>query len=137
MAAAGYGGALGTSPLRGGASSDASSDQFQSGASYYGVIDLAGNVATKCVTAAPAAGSGAAPAAALAYSGVHGDGRLNADGTANATNWPYQTAIVYGGASIGSRGGDLGQPSLNCSVSFRSTDNYYTSHGIRAARTAP
>ena len=139
LAGAGYGGTLGVTPplLRNGASADAASDQFQAGASYYGVMDLAGNIADPCVVSGPAGNSGTVPAAALAYSGAHGDGLLNTNGIANATNWPYQSAVSYGGGTIGKRGGDYGTPSLGCTISARVTDNYYTSHGIRAVRTAP
>lgn len=109
VAGAFYGGVISSAPLRNGAMADAASDQFEAGASYYGVMDLAGNVCEKCVVSYN-------HAAALAFSGLHGDGELNADGTANVADWPYQTAVSYGNGSIISRGGGWYETVLNCTV---------------------
>lgn len=119
-------------PLRNGAMSTPTSDQFQAGASYYGVMELAGNVWERCVATANLAD-------ARNFSGLHGDGVLEANGTANVLDWPYQTETKYGGASVGMRGGDYNDSSWTSAISDRSNaqQNYYKAAGIRAARTAP
>ncbi len=132
VAAGNHASLLPAGPLRNGGVSDAESDQFDAGASYYGVMELAGNVGERTVATSTHVD-------ALNFSGRHGDGELNSDGTANVTNWPYQTSVRYGGGSVGTRGGDAVAPSLECAISDRSRaqQNYYTSPGMRAARTAP
>ena len=118
--------------MRNGAMSTADSDQIQAGASYYGVMEMAGNAWERCIATANLA-------EACNFSALHGDGVLNGDGTANVPNWPYPTANSYGGGPIGVRGGDYTAASLSCTISdrSRSQQNYYTDHGIRAVRTAP
>lgn len=135
VAGAFYGGVIPSSPLRNGAMADAASNQFEAGASYYGVMDLAGNVCEKCVVSYD-------HAVARAFSGLHGDGELNATGTANVPDWPYQTAYSYGGGSIISRGGGVAETVLNCTVSSKgghNGDNYYpeAKPGIRGVRSIP
>lgn len=132
LAAGGYYRVAPATPLRNGAMSTPTSDQFQAGASYYGVMELAGNVFERCIATANHAD-------ARAFSGLHGDGALNEDGTANVLDWPYPTIRQYANAPIGMRGGDASEASLNCTVSDRSNaqQNYYKNAGIRAARTAP
>lgn len=130
-----YGTVVPSYPLRNGALADATTDQFQAGASYYGVLEMAGNVCEKCVVSYY-------HAVAAAYSGLHGDGALNADGTANVRNWPYQTAMSAGGGSITSRGGGVGETVLNCTISAKGGHdgcNYYpeAKQGIRGARSVP
>lgn len=126
-------------PLRCGALGGETSDQFQSGASYYGVMDMAGNAFERCICVIQAQPIGSAHADSLKFNAVHGDGLLNPDGTANTTNWPYPSANSYGGGALGSRGGDYTLPSVNCAVAdrFRASQTGYTSPGIRAVRTAP
>lgn len=121
-----------SAPMRNGAMSHATSDQIQAGASYYGVMELAGNAWERCIATANVA-------EARAFSAEHGDGELQEDGTANVPGWPYPAAVSYGGTSIGVRGGGHEAASFNCAVSDRSSaqQNYYKAGGIRAARTAP
>ena len=130
-----YGGVINSWPLRNGAAADAESDQFQAGASYYGVMEMAGNVCEKCV-------SSFNNAVARTFSGLHGDGELNANGMANVPDWPYQTGVSYGGGSIISRGGGFQETVLNCTISSKGAhngDNYYPAakHGIRGVRSVP
>ena len=89
-----YGGWDG-SPQRPGAFARSTTNRTQSGATYYGIMDMAGNVSEQCI-----GGSG------YDYSGfttINGDGVLNATtGYANTTGWP-----VNGGTNSGTttRGG--------------------------------
>ena len=94
-----------TGPLRAGIFAKSDSTQASAGASYYGVMDLGGNLKERIVTIGNAPG--------LAFTGSHGDGNL--DGTAgyegNATNadWPGIDAVaangVTGADGSGFRGG--------------------------------
>lgn len=120
-------------PIRNGAMSTPTSDQFQAGASYYGVMDLAGNVGERCIATVDFED-------ARNFNGRHGDGVLNEDGTANVPGWPYMTESHYRyRGPVGVRGGDYGAASLECTISDRteSQHNYYKPVGIRSVRTAP
>lgn len=62
--------------------------RVQAGASYYGIMELSGNVAEGVITVANAA--------AQSYTGNHGDGTLSAAG-AQDEGWPTGVAIGYRG----------------------------------------
>ena len=78
-----------------------------SGASYYGVMDLSGNVVEMAVTVGNNAGRN--------FTGNHGDGELTDQGSANVPSWPRgvpqspQWAQVPN-AGFGYRGGDFWNP---------------------------
>lgn len=118
-------------PMRPGGLALPDSDQFEAGASYYGVLELAGNNCERTISSGTSAPKG--------FSGLHGDGTLNSDGTANVPDWPYPTEVKYGGTSVGVRGGNWESASRNCAISdrYRAEQNYYVSGGIRAVRSAP
>jgi hypothetical protein len=117
-------------PLRAGifaASGDGSREQ--SGASYYGVMELSGNMLERPISLGNRNGR--------SFAGTHGDGQLSRWGGANVRTWPGPKAI-----GVGFRGGHIfrGEPSL------RVSDRRYAAHvleyrraqyGFRAARTAP
>jgi formylglycine-generating enzyme required for sulfatase activity len=68
-------------PLRGGFAADATSDRKLSGGSYYGVMDLSGNLWEYCVTTGNVAGR--------SFRGNAGDGILSiTEGRANQNSWP-------------------------------------------------
>ncbi|MEO6547730.1 MAG: SUMF1/EgtB/PvdO family nonheme iron enzyme [Ferruginibacter sp.] len=68
-------------PLRGGYAADATSDRKRSGGSYYGVMELSGNLWEPVVTTANAAGR--------SFKGNVGDGILSVlEGRANQPSWP-------------------------------------------------
>lgn len=133
--------------------------RIQSGATYYGIMDMTGNVGEPVYPVVTTNNQ------ALVYSGTHGDGNLSANMTANVTGWPTNTVVARGGgvdttfASDGHAncGAPLGRAK---SVSDRSTDlrvsgwSYHTVYpntyydcdiigyrpepfGIRGVRTAP
>jgi formylglycine-generating enzyme required for sulfatase activity len=72
-------------------------EKINDGASYYGVRNLSGNLWERCVTAGHTIGR--------AYTALHGDGELDADGFANVSNWPGKD-----GAGAGNRGGVWSSP---------------------------
>lgn len=85
-------------PLRVGVFATASSGRSSAGASFYGAMEMGGNVTERVVTVGNAAG--------VLFTGVLGDGTLTSIGDANQTNWP---SITTAGGS-GFRGGEYVSP---------------------------
>jgi len=138
-------------PVRSGMFATAFSTRAGAGASYYGVMELSGNLWKRLVTVG---NSGANGGGGRLFAGTHGDGVLTGSevaatyrGNATNTDWPgiYSTAAygVYSGASgSGSRGGSWYLDSFHARVSHRShaasgrtERNYY--YGGRLSRTSP
>ncbi|MBN8701988.1 MAG: SUMF1/EgtB/PvdO family nonheme iron enzyme [Bacteroidetes bacterium] len=69
-----------TGPMRCGAFSTASSNRITSGSTYYGILEMTGNVWEMCVIVGCAAGR--------SYRGGHGNGALNSAGAADVDYWP-------------------------------------------------
>ena len=67
----------------------------ETGATYYGVMDMLGNLWETCITIGTPQGR--------AFTGLEGDGYLNSDGDANTLNWP--TWENYDLDGYGHRGG--------------------------------
>lgn len=97
------------------------------GASFYGVLDLSGNVAERTVTLGNSEGR--------TYTGNHGDGELTADGEANVAAWPTGVPERTGAAArrdrsgrtgFGSRGGDWTSEARELRVSTRNCATYVT-----------
>jgi len=105
-----------------------------SGGTYYGAMEMSGNVVEMCVTIGNSTGR--------AYTGSHGDGALSSSGAANVTGWPSTTGS-------GSRGGDWNYTggSSRLAVSSReqagdgnsanSSPSRHKARGGRGVRTAP
>lgn len=127
-------------PLRSGifAASSPNHTRIETGGSYYGVMELSGNLMEYCVTLGRTGGR--------SYTGTHGDGNLSSNGFANES-WPglnagvvSRTTASYG---FGLRGGSFNIASSAMPISYRAymntsyanTSSYYT--GIRLVRTAP
>lgn len=112
------------------------------GASYYGVLDLSGNLAERTVTLGNPEGR--------SYTGNHGDGELTADGEADVAFWPAgvfaRTAAAErqrrsGRSGFGCRGGDWMSDAKELRVSTRNGATYATPRrhpaiGFRAVRSA-
>jgi len=115
------------------AANSANTGRMTSGASYYGIMELSGNVWERAVTVGNSAGR--------AFDGSHGDGLINTNGTATNANWPPSS-----GSGAGFRGGSFLYDSSNIyndylRVSDRSNAAYASSGrnyqwGGRAVRTA-
>lgn len=109
--------------------------RITAGASYYGIMELSGNLWERAVTVGSAAGR--------AFTGVHGDGALSANGHANVTAWPGLTGTpgeVTGATGSGFRGGSWAYGATYMRVS----DRFFAAHlntsrvldyGFRAVRT--
>lgn len=92
-------------PLRNGVFATATSNRITSGAAFYGVMEMSGNVSEPCVTVGNVAGRG--------FTSVDGDGVLSGNGNANTANWPCGSTTtvlpvcseVTGAAGATTRGG--------------------------------
>lgn len=86
-------------PLRVGAFAGAATTRAQAGATYYGMMEMSGNMWERAVTLGDATGRN--------YTGTHGDGSLSTNGHANSTAWPgIASGEVIGANGSGFRGGD-------------------------------
>jgi len=91
----GQGGTAG--PLRVGVFATSENSREKSGATYYGIMEMTGNLWERVISIGNSTGR--------SYTGIHGDGSLDSNGNANVTNWPGADAI--GG---GLRGGGVLSP---------------------------
>jgi len=91
-------------PLRCG--SCTSGTRSSMGASYYGIMELSGNLLERPVTVANSTGR--------VFTGVNGNGALLDNGNADASNWPGTDAI-----GSGFRGGDWDDGEADCRASDR------------------
>jgi formylglycine-generating enzyme required for sulfatase activity len=122
-------------PLRVGifAANAANSGRITAGASYYGIMELSGNLYERTVTVGNPEGR--------AYTGVHGNGILSGNGKANETAWPgFISGEVTVATGSGFRGGGFSNFITGLQVSDRNiaaeTDNYrYGDVGFRSVRS--
>ena len=118
-------------PVRCGCFATGSTTRQQSGATYYGVMEMSGNLYTQIVTLGREIGRG--------FTGAHGDGSLDNDGNANVNAWPPNYSSPNGS---GYRGGCYSDPSgplvLTVSSRMASGDDWpgrYNMNGFRCVRT--
>jgi len=112
------------------AANGSNSGRVTAGASYYGIMELGGNLFERPVTIGNVEGR--------AYTGLHGNGALAADGNPDATAWPAPTTSL----GAGFRGGAWGNSATFLQVSdrgaFASTPSARTlNFGGRGARLVP
>jgi hypothetical protein len=126
-------------PLRGGIFAGSPSTRVSSGASYYGVMDLGGNLKERVVTIGNAAG--------LLFTGSEGTGVLNTttgyEGNATNADWPGIDAQpqngVDGAAGSGFRGGSWADTAnylrisdrLEAALSSTAALNTFGGRGVR------
>lgn len=101
------------SPIRCGALATASSNRTQSGGSFYGVMELSGNVQEPTIWAGTTGRT---------FTGTHGDGVLDANSEANAATWPSAT----NNNNVIPRGGGYSDAPAQLQVS----DRVYTSLNV-------
>ena len=116
-------------PLRCGFAATSNTTRSQAGAGYYGNMELSGNLWEICVTVGNGAGR--------AFTGLHGNGILDAGGDANVSGWPGTN-----GVGSGFRGGNWFIDSSRCRVSDRFSAaamgvTRSNTFGSRFGRTAP
>lgn len=120
-------------PLRCGIFANGTTSRVTSGASYYGVMELSGNVWERTVSV------GEATVGRL-FTGTHGNGIIGATG--NATGTEVSTWPGTGALGSGFRGGDWNSAASDARVSDRfvaalTTYYRYSNSGGRCARTSP
>ena len=116
-------------PVRVGIFARAGSTREQAGASYWGIMELSGNLWERLVSIGNAAGR--------AFTGLHGNGVLAAGGDADTAYWPGADA-----SGAGDRGGDWKDAASYARASDRGRPaRIYavriSNYGGRAVRTAP
>ena len=85
-------------PMRVGALAGAATTRIQAGATYYGIMEMSGNLYERTVSIGDATGRN--------YTGAHGDGILSSNGHASTTAWPgLSIGEVTGTSGSGFRGG--------------------------------
>ena len=111
------------------------SGRITAGASYYGIMELSGNLWERAVTVGNATGRD--------FTGLHGNGALSTNGHANETAWPGLTSgEVTGATGSGFRGGVWYNVAAFMRVSDRNVAAYtftlrHNGYGFRAVRVAP
>ena len=118
-------------PMRVGifAASSINNTREESGGSYYGIMELSGNLYERSI--------GVGTPLNRSYTGEHGDGFLSTNGSHNVLNWPADGSE----GAVGYRGGSWGAGNILCAVADRSLANLTSSssngfYGIRGCRTA-
>ncbi len=118
-------------PVREGifAGSSGNTGRITAGATYYGIMEMSGNVWERPVTVGNATGR--------LFTGIHGNGAINATGDADATTWPGIDAI-----GVGFRGGvwNFGYSRLHVSDRYNTTTIQATNgtgSGGRGVRLEP
>jgi formylglycine-generating enzyme required for sulfatase activity len=122
-------------PVRVGSFARAATTRTQAGATYYGIMDMSGNLWETTVTIGNATGR--------SFTGLHGSGSLNAGGNATTASWPgIVSGALTGAIGSGLRGGswdgydmDLRVSDRQIAVSAQASRN--GSFGIRGVRRAP
>lgn len=124
-----------SNPLRVGvfAAHASNNGRVSSGASFYGVMELSGNLWERTVMLG--AGSG------RAYTGVHGNGLVSVNGNATQSSWPGSVNAEVQDEKGGFRGGAVEHVEERMRVSdryiasFFSTTQRYQTRGFRAVRS--
>jgi len=122
-------------PIRVGAFANSSTSRSSAGASYYGIMELSGNLVEQVAHVT---------AGLTSFSGYHGNGELTAAGHGDVSSWPGLTSgAVTGATGAGVRGGSFASDYIHrCKISDR--QNAYTPSsaedayaGIRGVHTKP
>ena len=112
-------------------------NRAQFGASYYWVMDLAGSMWEKVVTAGDEVGR--------SFSGNHGDGSVDSYGEADVEGWPsgMRASMGYGyrGGGFYDQGRSIGDFNPYSPIAYRRFGGWagsypHRAYGFRCARTA-
>jgi formylglycine-generating enzyme required for sulfatase activity len=114
-------------PSRSGCYATGVSTRESAGATYYGIMEMSGNLWEQVVPVGSAAGR--------SFTGAHGDGALDANGAANVSGWSLASSGLRGGSWFSTSVIELrtsGRPySINTTPNTRGT-----TYGFRGVRTA-
>jgi len=115
-------------PMRVGVFAKTGTTRVQSGASYYGIMELSGNLWEQAVSVGNATGR--------SFTGVHGNGALNTDGNADEIAWPGASGSGFRGSSWDSTVND-NYLTVSCRVYAASVLDRNQFIGFRAVRRVP
>ena len=121
-------------PARAGIYATATSSRESAGASYWGIMELSGNLWERCVALGSSAGRG--------FTGLMGDGTLTAAGNANVSKWPSSAGgSLRGGGWLFQAGSTQSRVSTR-NFSHGGAWRYQSTYndlclGWRGGRTAP
>jgi formylglycine-generating enzyme required for sulfatase activity len=122
-------------PLRVGAFAGGATTRAQAGATYYGIMEMSGNVWERTVTIGNATGRN--------FTGLNGNGQLSPNGHANQSLWPgISGSEVTGATGSGFRGGtwDSGDSFARVSDRYSAVILYIirgSNFGFRGVRVFP
>lgn len=122
-------------PMRVGAFATGSSSRSSAGASFYGIMELSGNLWEQVVTFGNSDGRN--------FTTAHGNGALTTAGHADVSAWPgYVTSAITGATGSGRRGGSWEDVADRLRTSDRFQANTAVStrtraNGFRAVRSLP
>ena len=117
-------------PMRVGSFTDADDTRVEAGASYYGAMEMSGNLMEIVVSVGNDNGR--------LFDGAHGDGSLNAAGNHDVASWPLIAASDWGTAMRGGNWADGANAMTIASRHWGVSDPLrWPSTGFRAVRTAP
>ncbi|MCU0429893.1 MAG: formylglycine-generating enzyme family protein [Cytophagaceae bacterium] len=117
-------------PLRTGFAATSSTIRVTAGASYWGIVDLGGNVWEQTVSCGYWNGSARLPATYI-FNGANGDGNLDFMGNSNVATWP--SPLTSGSTIV--RGGNWEYGATRAQLSDRFYVNNITEHSNRVRRT--
>ncbi len=122
-----HAGAWDGGPIRSGFAAGPSTNRSQSGATYYGIMDMAGQVFEQCV----GGGNGYNYSN---FTSVNGDGVLGSNGNANTNGWPSN-----GGPDSGTilKGGFYNTGAGNVAALRVSDRQYYAGDNTNAVKSRP
>jgi len=116
-------------PTRSGFAATASTNRVQSGATYYGIMDMAGNVFEQCV-------GGGTGNNYSTFTTANGDGVLTKTGLADVTGWPSNGGVASGtiikGGGHYTNSGSANQFQVSDRAYFAGTVNNNSSNKDRA-----
>ncbi|MFZ4061552.1 MAG: SUMF1/EgtB/PvdO family nonheme iron enzyme [Bacteroidia bacterium] len=122
-------------PLRVGAFAGGATTRAQAGATYYGIMEMSGNLWDRVVTIGKSTGRN--------FTGLNGNGQLSPNGHANQSLWPQISGSeVTGADGSGFRGGDWSNVASYARVSDRNSAANTTTirsggYGFRGVRVFP
>lgn len=117
-----------TGPGRVGMFAGSTSTRVQAGASFYGIMELSGNLWERTVSLGVSQGRN--------FTGLHGNGTISASGDADVTNWPDAAGTgtgIRGGAWSGSVSEGIVSNRINANTTYSRLNNV----GGRGVRTSP
>lgn len=120
-------------PMRTGVFATGSTTRVPAGATFYGIMEMSGNLWERTVTLGSTTGRD--------FTGVHGNGTLSTAGYADISTWPgFVTTEVTTATGSGLRGGSFTDNYMNISnreLGSLEWSDRFQNDGFRAVRTQP